>query len=76
MQEQAEDFKKELQARFGEEIRFSYTDIFSDEMHDYPDIVKILGQARLPLITLNGKPRFQGGLALPDIQPAIVQLLE
>ena len=76
MQEQAEDFKKELQARFGDDIRFSYTDIFSEEVHNYPDIVKILDKVRLPLIVLNGKPRFHGGLSVKDVQPAIIQLLE
>jgi hypothetical protein len=76
MQEQAQDFEKELQAKFGERVRFSYTDIFSDEIHNYPDIVKILDQVRLPLIALNGKPRFHGGLFVKDVQPAIIQLLD
>jgi hypothetical protein len=45
-------------------------------MNEYPDIVKILDQVRLPLIALNGKPRFHGGLFVKDVQPAIIQLLE
>lgn len=76
MQEQAEDFKEELQAKFGERVKCSYIDIMSDEMHEYPDIVKILDQVRLPLIALNGKPRFHGGFSLKEVQPAIFQLLE
>ncbi len=65
-----------MRAEFGERISFSYIDVFSEAVHGYPDILKILDKVRLPLIVLNGQPRFHGGLSVPDVQPVIRQLLE
>ncbi len=75
MREEAEDLKNALIQKFGAAVDFSYVDVFSEEMKKYPDILKILDKVRLPLIVLNGQPRFHGGFSLNMIAGAISGLL-
>jgi hypothetical protein len=74
MREDAEDLKKYLVEKFGEIIKFNYVDIQSNEMNDYPDIV--LSSVRLPLIVINGEPRFHGGFSMTTISDAVGKLVE
>ena len=75
MEEQAEEVRDHLSKRFGERVNFSYVDVQSKEMKKYPGIKKIVGMARLPLMVINGEPRFQGGLSVEMIDEAIGELL-
>lgn len=76
MREDAEDLKKYLVEKFGEQIIFKYIDIQGDEMKDYPDIKAMLNSVRLPLIVLNGDPRFHGGFSMTTIGDAVGKLVE
>jgi hypothetical protein len=75
MKEQAEDLRDNLKEKFGNAVQFSYVDVQSEEMKEYPGILKILGVARLPLTVINDEPRFHGGLSVSSIEDAIGELL-
>ncbi len=74
MKEQAEDLRDYLKEKFGNGVKFSYVDVQSDEMKNYPSILKILGMVRLPLTVINDEPRFHGSLSERMIEDAIGEL--
>ncbi len=43
-------------------------------MNNYPEIAQILTRVRLPLIVLNGVPRFHGGISKEVIADAVGDL--
>jgi hypothetical protein len=75
MREAAEVLEKELTEKFGDMVRFRFVDAFSEEVMDFPDVVKVMNQFRFPLTLLNGEPRFHGGLSLEKISDAVAELL-
>ncbi|HAF16747.1 MAG: hypothetical protein ACN4A7_06175 [Thermacetogeniaceae bacterium] len=75
MRDAAEVLKKALIKKFGDHVRFSYVDVFSEEVMDFPDVMKVMNQYRLPLTVINGEPRFYGGLSLEKISAAVAELL-
>ena len=75
MKEESEDLKKYLKEKFGEAAKFSYVDVQSEEMKNYPEIAVILNRVRLPLTVINGEPRFHGGLPLSRIEKAMSEFL-
>lgn len=76
MQEEAGLLKESLVNNFGEAIKFRYIDTWSDEIQEYPQIVKILDKVRLPLTVINGEPRFQGGFSFGMNAEAIYKLVK
>jgi len=76
MQEEAEALKEKLVLNFGETIKFAYVDVQTSEMNNYPEIVQILDRVRLPLIVLNGQPRFHGGISNEMIYGAVSDLVK
>lgn len=76
MQEEAKEVKKVLLEKFGEVIKFSYLDVLSEEIMNYPKIVKLLDKVNLPLIAINGEPRFYGGFSMAKLEEAIDPLLK
>ena len=50
-------------------------DVDSDEMKNYPNIPPVLRNIRLPLIVLNGEPRFYGGISADMIGNAVREIL-
>lgn len=76
MREEAEDLKESLVGNFGEAIEYTYVDVQSNEMANYPDITKILDRVRLPLTVINGKPRFHGGFLKETISEVVSELVE
>ncbi|MCG9968750.1 hypothetical protein L9W92_11935 [Pelotomaculum terephthalicicum JT] len=76
MQEEAEDLKESLVKNFGEAIQYTYVDVQSKEMKNYPDITKILDRVRLPLTVINGEPRFHGGFSIAMISEVVSELVE
>jgi hypothetical protein len=74
MQEEAELLKESLVRNFGEALKFRYVDAWSDEIMEYPQIVKILDKVHLPLTVINGEPRFHGGFSFGMIAEAIYKL--
>lgn len=75
MRDAAEVLEKALTEKFGDMVSFRYVDAFSEEVMDFPDVVKVMNQYRFPLTLLNGEPRFHGGLSLEKISGAITELL-
>ncbi|KAF1084021.1 hypothetical protein SPSYN_02933 [Sporotomaculum syntrophicum] len=74
MQEEADSLKEALVQEFGEIISFSYIDVESSEMNNFPEIAKIMNRVKLPLITLNGEPRFHGGISSGMVSEAVSDL--
>ena len=75
MKEAAENLGSYLSEKFGDAIKFSYVDVESDEIKNYPDIAAILSKVNLPLIVIDGKPRFHGGITVSRIEKLVNELL-
>jgi len=69
MEEQTADLERQLIRDYGERVAVEYVDIFSPRMADYRGILRIIarGDIPLPLIAVDGKPRFVGGISLEMI---------
>jgi hypothetical protein len=76
MQEEAEALKEALVQDFGEAICYTYVDVQSNEMKNYPEIAEIMDRVRLPLIVLNGQPRYHGGISTGIISEAVSELVK
>jgi hypothetical protein len=57
--------REELQERFGASVTVEYLDIYSVEASQHPDTMRVLsrGDIPLPIISIDGKPRFAGGIS-------------
>lgn len=75
MKEAAENLGSHLSEKFGDAIKFSYVDVQSEEMKNYPDISAILSKVNLPLVVLNGRPKFHGGITVSRIEKAVNEIL-
>jgi hypothetical protein len=75
MEEAAENLGSSLSEKFGEAVKFAYVDVQSEEMKNYPDIAAILSKVNLPLIVVDGKPRFHGGITLSKVEKLVNELL-
>jgi hypothetical protein len=75
MKEAAENLGNYLLEKFGDAIKFSFVDVQSDEIKNYPDIAAILSKVNLPLIVIDGKPRFHGGITVSRIEKLVNELL-
>ncbi|MDD3654831.1 MAG: hypothetical protein PHO01_11765 [Desulfotomaculaceae bacterium] len=71
------NLKKLLIQKFGhQKIDFTFVEVQSDEIKNYPEIEVVLERTILPLTVINGKPRFQGGLSVTMISEAVEQLMK
>ncbi len=75
MEEEAKDLKNFLMAKLGKAVKLTYVDVESNEMKNYPSIPPVLSNIRLPLIVLNGEPRFYGGISADMIGKAVREIL-
>jgi hypothetical protein len=75
MKEAAENLGSHLLDKFGNAVAFAYVDVQSDEMKNYPDIAAILSKVNLPLIVVDGKPRFHGGITMSKVEKLVNELL-
>ena len=75
MEEESKDLSNYLKGKFGDVIKLTYVDVASDEMKDYPDIPSVLSKIQLPLVVLNGEPRFYGGISADMIGNAVREIL-
>ena len=76
MREEGEDLKSYLVEKFGEAVNYTFVDVQSDEMKNYPEVAAILNRVRLPLTVLNGTPRFHGGFSMTMIEEAVSELVK
>ncbi|MDD4170027.1 MAG: hypothetical protein PHD36_07220 [Desulfotomaculaceae bacterium] len=74
MQEEGESLRDHLVKNFGQKIQYTYVDVQSNEMKNYPEITAIMDRVNLPLIILNGQPRFHGGISNEMISEAVSEL--
>jgi hypothetical protein len=75
MEEESKDLKTYLKGKFGDVVNLTYVDVASDEMKGYPDIPSVLSNIRLPLIVLNGEPKFYGGISGEMVEKAVREIL-
>ena len=75
MEEEAKSLKTYLKGKFGDVVKLTFVDVASDEMKDYPDIPSVLSNIRLPLIVLNGEPRFYGGISGEMVEKVVREIL-
>lgn len=75
MREEAWELKALLE-KFVEVKNFNYVDVKTEKMKEYPEIIKVLPEVRLPLTVINGKPKFHGGFSFDMIAGAISELLQ
>ena len=75
MEEEAKDLKNSLKGKLGKVVKLTYVDVESDEMKNYPNIPPVLSNIRLPLIVLNGEPRFYGGISADMLGKAVREIL-
>jgi len=75
MEEEAKDLKTYLKGKFGNVVKLTYVDVASNKMKNYPEIPSVLSNIQLPLIVLNGEPRFYGGISAEMIEKAVRDIL-
>ena len=75
MEEETKGLKNVLEGKLGKVVDLTYVDVESDEMKNYPNIPAVLNNIRLPLIVLNGEPRFYGGISADMIGNAVREIL-
>ncbi len=75
MEEEAKSLGESLKENLGKAVKFTYVDVQSDEMKNYPNIPPVLSNIRLPLIVLNDEPRFYGGISVDMIGKAVREIL-
>ena len=75
MEEEVKDLKNSLKRKLGKVVKLTYVDVESDEMKNYPNIPPVLSKIRLPLIVLNGEPRFYGGTSAKVVEKAVSEIL-
>ena len=76
MEEQAQDLGQRLARYYGPRVVTKYVDALSPEMMDYPEALRLITHRNvpLPLVTVDGKPRFAGGISLEMITGEIEKL--
>ncbi len=75
MEEEAKDLGTALKAELGDAVKLTYVDVESDQMKNYPTIPAVLSNIQLPLIVLNGEPRFYGGISADMIGKVAGEIL-
>jgi glutaredoxin len=75
MREDAEDLRKYLAGKYGDNVKFAYVDVQSDDMNKYPAILETIKTVSLPLIVINGEPRFNGGFSVIMVINAIDKII-
>ena len=65
-----------MQRHYGPRVTVEYVDVFSPQMLDYPDVLRLLSQRNipLPLISLDSKPTFAGGISIEMITEELEKL--
>jgi len=75
MEEKAERLRCSLVEKFGPAVKFSYVDVESAAIKNYPQITAVLSQFLLPLTVLNGELKYHAGFPAKSIENAVQELL-
>ena len=75
-EEQTAQLGRELVERFGPGISVEYLDIYAIEMAQYSDVIRLIsrGDVPLPIISIDGKPRFAGGISSQVVGDALEKM--
>jgi len=76
MSSDAEDLKKFLGREFKDAVEVRFVDVRSVEMALYPEVMAVLEKERLPVVAVDKKPRFFGGLSFIAIADEVKKVLE
>ncbi len=70
MEQQTAALREALTGRYGDAVTVEYIDIYSEQMPEYPNVLRLLlrGDIAVPIISLNGEPTFAGGIAQDMIE--------
>mgnify|MGYP005837158131 CR=1 FL=1 len=63
--------RRQLTARFGQQVSVEYYDLFSAEMDRFPEVLALVaaGQGQVPLVFVDGELLSSGGkVSVPDIR--------
>ncbi|MGQ9681418.1 MAG: hypothetical protein ACUVX9_02655 [Anaerolineae bacterium] len=65
-----------LSQYYGPRVVVQFVDIFSPQMLDYPEALHLLNRENipLPLVSVDGEPKFAGGISLEMISEEIEKL--
>lgn len=68
----------ELQDQFGPLVKVGFVDVLSQEMSSFAEVNSLIqsGKVKLPLVVINGRPRFHGGVSKPMIAQVVEMLLQ
>lgn len=75
MKDDAAELSVSLKEKYGDKIGFTFVDVTTSEIDNYPGVKNILPKVRLPLTAINGEPRLHGGLDQKRIEELIASLL-
>lgn len=76
MEEQTASLRDALTHRYGDAVVVEYIDIYSDQMQEHPNVLRLLmrGDIAVPIVSLNGEPTFAGGIAQDMIEDELQTL--
>ena len=68
--------RDELRVRFGDGVRVEYVDVFAADLSQHPATMRVnaRGDVPLPVISIDGKPRFAGGISSQVVGDALEQM--
>ncbi|MHB1132906.1 MAG: hypothetical protein ACYC4L_11015 [Chloroflexota bacterium] len=68
--------RDELVGRFGGGVDVQYIDVFSVDLSQYDAVMRVVarGDVPLPIISIDGKPRFAGGVSSQVVGDALEQM--
>ncbi len=75
MEEKAERLRFSLVEKFGPAVKYSYVDVESAAMKNYPQIAAVLDRYLLPLTVLDGELKYHAGFPAKSIENAVRELL-
>jgi hypothetical protein len=69
MEDQTAELALELNKAYGDAVQVEYVDIFSSAMSAHQQELRLImnGNVEVPLISINGEPKFAGGISLEMI---------
>ena len=76
MKEQAADLGRRLANYYGSAVVVEYVDVFSPQVSEHPVALRFLQRQNvpLPLICVNGQPKFAGGISIGRISEELENL--
>ncbi len=76
LEQMAADLGRGLAARYGGAVTVEYVDVYSAQMAQHPQVLRLLvgGGTPLPIVSLNGEPAFAGGISPSMIEEELLKL--